>query len=165
MLVYKITKTKPVEINGQICQCNTWETYIEDPFNGIEERIHWTEESAQAYIRAAKKRYIIEALERYIEHKQKILDTTHFYYRTAHKLRSLGLCKIHLTGLQGKTTRDICCRILVMRDHLERILPHSKNSSFLSERKKLQEIIAFAMHETGLYLKSEQNIKQLKLEV
>lgn len=135
-----------------------WEVSLNYPSADPKERetLHLCQADGEAFIRKHKKIYLLRAVQYYFEHKKKIYGNTRFYYRTGKKQESIGIVDNTVKGLNNGFTLDHICReILRIENHLERILPHSKNHSFRSSRHNFMDILAFCRRETGIYKKYE----------
>ena len=73
-----------------------------------------------------------------------ILKSPHAHYRNLRTLTHLDLCDAHCKMLKCTefiSLKDICQLTLILRKHLEGILPSTNNDSYQSSRMKLDLIL------------------------
>jgi hypothetical protein len=96
-------------------------------------------EAAERYIESSGKSWILGALEKFLQHKKRIIDA----YPDPTKLAAYNKIFTALGEMQVQTLPAICARVLKGQQVIQSLLPSPQNASYQSSCDNLTQIITF----------------------
>lgn len=103
------------------------------------------EENARKYFHSTQRTVFFQHIESYVLHKKHILESDNYQHK-ASKQESLSVCLNYINWMHSETTptlAEICKFGLVIKSHLEKILPNENNNSYQRSRENLALIMSF----------------------
>lgn len=115
-----------------------------------------TEQAAKNWLRKEKCGYFLVKIENYIVHKKHIIDNAPYSHKShTPKKQALAECLEYLRyAAEKQDLREACKWAILRQSQLESILPAQTNTSYLSSKKDLEQILEFAKeHAQGAILR------------
>lgn len=97
-------------------------------------------EFANNYISKSKRDWFLNSLEKFINHKKKVIENSQV---SAEKQKALIVCSNAYNDFCNKSLETIVKRFIGGKDYFAAILPHPSNSSFENSQANLNELIKF----------------------
>ena len=109
------------------------------------EKFFPSQQFANDYINKSKRDWFLMVLEKYVNHKKQIIETT--TTQDPNKQKALNICLDAYNDFLNKGLDTITKRFLSGKTYFETILPHSNNPSHTSSVETLNELIKFCDNE------------------